>query len=280
MDSLSLEPFACARWLHGARPLLGTGLTLALVLTLNAPADAQDEDFDPQELDPEKGLIAEEPPEPELAQASDDESPFDTGTDPAFDGPEETPAEEEDSGGALLLAGKLGGGLPFNDFDLNVAGAIEVGYLFSRTGTSLGVFLDVSYFVPQAEGTATDMRLSSADDGGYSWNVWQKELSFQPTLLYRLTFLSRAVVPYVGAGPRVYLLETVVEGRSGDASFPVSRESSTKVGFGLPLGAEITLGPGGVIAELLFQWGPLDHEITGDTHLASTTLWLGYRALL
>ena len=55
---------------------------------------------------------------------------------------------------------------------------------------------------------------------------------------------------------------------------------STEFGFGLPLGAEYTLGPGGLIAELLFQWGPLKHDITGDTHLGSASLWVGYRALL
>ncbi|MGD8863269.1 MAG: hypothetical protein PVI30_24865 [Myxococcales bacterium] len=239
---------------------------------------AQDsqQDFDPDSLDPEAGLVGPaEPQEP--VQATDDEA-FDPSAEPALEVPEETP--EEGSGGAFLLAGKVGGGVPFNGLDVNVAGAIEVGYLFSRRDPSFGLLLDVSYFVPQSEGTATDPRLTESMGGSYDWRAWQKELVFQPTFLYRLTALTDLIIPYAGIGPRVYLLETVVEGTAGGARFPVSKEVSTQFGFGVPVGAELPLGPGSLMAELLFQWGPLGHELTGDTHLSSGSLWVGYRALL
>lgn len=240
-------------------------MALALACAASASARAQDV------IDPERGLVDESAP----AAAVDTETP----------GEPESSDEEgaEDTGGAFLLAGKVGGGLPFNDLGISVAGAIEVGYLFRRSDPSFGVFLDVSYFVPQSDGTAVDPRLASATpggDGAYSWHVWQKELTFQPTFIYRFAMLDDVLVPYAGIGPRLYFLETVVDGRAGDARFPISDEVSTKLGLGIPLGCEFTLGPGGIIAELLFQWGPLSHEITGDTHLASTTLWVGYRALL
>lgn len=218
-------------------------------------------------IDPERGLVDES----QSAVAIDDER-FDAGPDDAKEG-------SEDTRGAFLFAGKLGGGIPFSELGGTIAGAIEIGYLFRRSDPSFGVYLDVSYFVPQAEGSAVDPRLASNGDE-YSWQLWQKELAFQPTFLYRLAMLDEVIVPYAGIGPRLYLLETVIEGEAGGARFPISEEVSTKLGFGLPLGAEITLGPGGVIAELLFQWGPLPHDITGDTHLASASLWVGYRALL
>lgn len=246
------------------RPLLGVAVLVSLLWPIAASAQ--------QSGNPEEGLYSEE-------AYTDDEVPGSIDMD--LSGMDEEPSEE--SGGALLLAGKVGGGVPFNDLDLSLIGAVEVGYLFSRSSPSLGVYLDVSYFVPQAEGDSVDARLSevsSAGDGAYSWHAWQKELSFQPTFLFRLTTLHDVIVPYVGIGPRLYLLETVIEGKAGNERFPISKEKSTKFGFGLPIGAEFTVGPGGIIAELLFQWGPLKHEITGDTHLASGTLWVGYRALL
>lgn len=256
--------------------------TTALLLALGAWAAH----VRAQEIDPERGLVGED--ETESTQAADDERPpgiddgkSQAGDDEDFDAGDEPAASEaeDDRGGAFLLAGKVGGGLPFNDLGFNVAGAIEIGYLFSRSDPSFGVYLDVSYFVPQAEGEAVDARLTG-EDGAYTWHAWQKELTFQPTFVYRLAMLHEIIVPYAGIGPRLYFLETVVDGRAGDESFPVSEEVSMKLGFGVPLGAEFTLGPGAVIGELLFQWGPLPHDITGDTHLASTTLWVGYRALL
>ncbi|MDH5672436.1 MAG: hypothetical protein OEZ06_09830 [Myxococcales bacterium] len=263
---------------RGAAPMLAQLLVvvvLALAGSLGSVARAQDE----AGIDPEQGLVEHEEPAPvEEVEVPPSAEPY------RDDGPVGEPEVDDDSsGGAFLLAGKVGGGVPFNNLDLDIAGALEIGYLFSRTGHSLGVLIDVSYFVPQSEGQNLDTRLtdvSAMGDGGYGWHAWQKELSIQPTLLYRLAMLSKSVVPYVGIGPRVYLLETVVDGKAGDESFPISREVSTKFGFGVPLGAEVTLGPGGVIAELLFQWGPLKHDITGNTHLASATLWVGYRALL
>src|SRR5262249_43940111 len=125
--------------------------------------------------------------------------------------------------------------------------------------------------------TATPERVAG---NTYDWELRQKELVLQPTFLYRFTWLTDAVVPFVGIGPRMYLLESVVRGSSGGQTFQDTKETSTKFGFGIPVGAELPLGPGGLMAELLFQWGPLDHRATGDTHLAAMSLFLGYRALL
>jgi hypothetical protein len=137
--------------------------------------------------------------------------------------------------------------------------------------------LDVSYTVPHKDGTASDARIIG---GSYSWELTQKELVFQPTFLYRITGVAGDLVPFVGIGPRIYLLETVVEGKAGDAKIMETKEHSTKFGVGLPLGIEYELGPGGLLAELLFQYGPLNHTITGSTNLGGATLQIGYRALL
>jgi len=52
------------------------------------------------------------------------------------------------------------------------------------------------------------------------------------------------------------------------------------VGAAIPIGVDFKVGPGAALAELLFEIGPLDHALTGDTHTAATSLSLGYRLML
>ncbi|MFW5741523.1 MAG: hypothetical protein ACOC1F_14310, partial [Myxococcota bacterium] len=86
--------------------------------------------------------------------------------------------------------------------------------------------------------------------------------------------------PYAGIGPRIYLLESTVDGSAGGATISETTEPNTEFGFGIPVGAEIPVGPGGFLAELLFQYGGLDHKATGDTNTGALSLSLGYRFLL
>ena len=183
--------------------------------------------------------------------------------------------------GAFLAAGKVGGIASFNGLTPMVQGAVELGWVFGG-GRNIGAMLQVEYTAPPADGKVTEEAFDPPrmEGGAYKWEIVQKELVFQPTFLYRLTGITDGIVPYAGIGPRIYLLESVVRGEAGGTKFKETYERSTKWGVGVPLGAEFTLGPGGVIAELLFQWGPLKHETTGDTHLGGGTLFVGYRALL
>jgi hypothetical protein len=72
----------------------------------------------------------------------------------------------------------------------------------------------------------------------------------------------------------------VVRGKSGGEAFQDTPERSMKFGFGVPLGAELALGPGGLFGELFPQWAPMKHTTTGDTHLGGMSLFVGYRAAL
>lgn len=182
----------------------------------------------------------------------------------------------DDDSSAFLAAGKFGATVPMNGLDPFVIGGVELGWVFAGTGRRIAGLLDVTYTAPHAEGSAKDARVGS---GEYSWEVRQKELVLQPTFLYRLQGQS-AFVPFVGIGPRIYFLETVGKGESGGSKLQETNEQSTKFGVGLPLGAEYKLGPGGLFAEALFEWGPLDHRITGDSSLLALNVFLGYRALL
>jgi hypothetical protein len=189
--------------------------------------------------------------------------------------------EADSPSGAFLLGGKVGGIASFNGLDPFVHGGVELGYVFSALDRGLGAYLQLEYSAPGASGHVDeDFARERVPSGGYDWELTQKELVLQPTFLYRMTSLSDSVTPYAGLGLRMYLLEDTVLGKAGDESLGETRERSTKWGAGLPLGAEFALGPGGITAELLLQWGPLAHTLTGDTHLGGMSLFVGYRALL
>ena len=183
--------------------------------------------------------------------------------------------------GKLLVAGKIGGLASFNGLDPFPTVGVEVGYVFGGTDGRIAALLAGEYTAPSASGDRAEaFAPERIPDGAYSWELRQKELVLQPTFMFRLTGLVPQLTPYAGVGPRVYLLESVVRGRAGAVSFQDTTERSTKFGVGVPLGAELELGPGGLFAEFLLQWAPVDHATTGDTHLGGSSLYLGYRAAI
>jgi opacity protein-like surface antigen len=177
---------------------------------------------------------------------------------------------------AFLLGGKVGGIVPINGFGPFLVGGIELGYVFPGTGRSMAALLDVSYAVPRTDGSESDARVAS---GEYTWEVTQKQLTLMPTFMYRFTTLGD-LVPFVGIGPRLYFIQTVGEGKSGGETLLETSEQSTRFGLGIPGGVEYALGPGALVGELLLEWGPMDHRITGDTHLGAINILVGYRAYL
>jgi hypothetical protein len=172
----------------------------------------------------------------------------------------------------FLAGAKFGGIVPIGSgMTPFIAGGLEVGWVFDPG--KVGVFLDVSYATPKGSGTADDPRLPS---GSYDWTLTQKQLVLQPTFLYRFT--GGSVIPYIGIGPRLYLTESTI--KSDEPKLAITQERSTEFGVGLPLGIEFAVGPGGLFAEALLQYGPLDHTITGDTHYGAASVFIGYRAIL
>ena len=185
-------------------------------------------------------------------------------------------------GGAMLLAGKFGGLASFKGLSPFPHFGIEAGYRFPALSGRLAAVLAAEYTAPSASGKQTEAFTPERVPGGgsYSWELRQKELVLQPTFFYRLTGLLTRVIPYAGVGPRIYFLESVVRGKAGDQRFQDTPERSMKLGFGVPLGAELELGPGGLFGELLPHWAPLKHRTTGNSHLGGTSLFVGYRAAL
>jgi hypothetical protein len=191
---------------------------------------------------------------------------------PAPDSDAQTPHRS----GALLGA-KVGGVVPFGGLSPNARVGVEAGYVFPFAHGSFGAALDVDFAAPKRSGTKTgDPRVPG---GSYDWHLTEQELAFMPVLMYRLTSI-KVVTPYAGIGPRIWLLRSTVRGSAGGAAISETTEQSTKVGIGVPLGVEVPLGPGGLMAELLFEYGSLDHRATGTSNTGGLNLLVGYRFLL
>ncbi len=198
---------------------------------------------------------------PALAQATSPDQP--SGSVPA-----------ERKGVGPLLGAKIGGLLPFDGLQPGYQFGVEGGIILPVLHRGLALGVDVDYAQATTSGTLTDPRVAS---NNYTWNINQEFFTIMPVIMYRLTTLSKLIVPFIGAGPRVYMYRSTVYGQAGANAIGQTTEVSTQVGFGVPFGVEIRVGPGGFLAEFLGQWGLLEHTATGDSHSGALGLSLGYR---
>lgn len=179
--------------------------------------------------------------------------------------------------GQLLVAAKVGGlfAEPFSKLGASYLVDVEVGYALPVWKHRLAVALDGAYTAPEASGSGADAQVQS---GMYSWHLQQRQGILGVSLFYRHP-LGR-VTPYLGVGPRLFLLQSEIDGASGGATIHQSSEVSTKVGVGVPLGVGVRLGPGDLFVEASLLWAPIDHQITGDSSTGAITASLGYRFVL
>jgi hypothetical protein len=183
----------------------------------------------------------------------------------------------EKTGFGVSFGAKAGGIVPLGGLSPWAQFGVEAGVVFPwlRRGISLGLHVD--YAQPTSDGTqAGDPRVAG---GSYTWNLTQQYLTFMPVVMYRHTGFGR-VVPFAGVGPRIYLMRSTVSGAVGSVGIPETTEQSTALGVGVPFGVELKVGPGGVLGEVLAQWGPFEHAATGPTHTGALSLSVGYRFTL
>lgn len=221
------------------------------------------------------------PPPPELAPTSS--SPAGESPDPEVPSiqgfgldlrSQEAPAR--DSTGCFSVGLKAGGLLAFSKLDASARATLELGYVLPFAQRNLSVGVEVSYAAPKRSGVQHgDVRVG----GSYSWRLSVQELTIMPVAFYRLP-ISEHFIPYIGAGPRIYLLRSTTSGDVNGVPISETREQSTKLGIGIPIGVQVRLGPGFVLAELLTEYGPLDHTTTGGSNTGAESLQLGYRLQL
>lgn len=168
----------------------------------------------------------------------------------------------------VQLAAKVGGFVPLDGLSPFVSFGLEVGYALPA---HLAVVVDVDYTQPTKTGIEMDPRVTG---GMYTWKLTEQELGVMPAIEYRIPLGS--VTPYAGIGPRVLFARSTVRD-NGTPTIESTKEQSTRIGVGVPVGAELALGPGAALAELLFQYGTLNHVATGDANTGALSLSLGYR---
>jgi hypothetical protein len=184
--------------------------------------------------------------------------------------------------GRLMVAVRAGAALPevVSNFGPSFLVGAEVGWVLPRlpvVGEGLAVTVDFAYSQPEAGGN-----VDAAAPGcpGCKWNVTQHEASLGLTVLYRAPFVMQGkLVPYIGIGPRLFMLDSSASVQPGSASVASFHETSNKIGMGLPLGADYALGPGRIFLEAMFLYAPFNHNVTGSTNAGAITIEAGYRML-
>lgn len=189
-----------------------------------------------------------------------------------------TASQKKKDRGDFTVAVKVGALFPqaFSKLETSYLVDLEIGWALPVLKHRLAITVDGAFTDPQANGSTSDPRLD-ASGGTYSWHLEQRELMFGLTLWYRHPI--GRWIPYIGVGPRLFLLESLVNGKAGSAGIVTSSEDSTKVGAGIPIGVGFTLGPGHLFAELALNIAPIDHRTTGDDNTGSLSLSLGYRVV-
>jgi len=201
---------------------------------------------------------------------------------PATDANVVQPAPATSDRGAFVVGVGVGGlfAQPFSKLGASFLVDVQIGYVLPYLKRGLAVLIDAGYTQPTTSGTQTDSRID-ANSGGYSFDLVQRQLMFGLTLMYRATFIgSGRVAPYLGVGPRLWLLQGLATGAAGGSTIGESTEQSTKVGLGVPLGVDIGLGPGRLFGEVQLFWAPIDHRTTGESSVGSLAVGVGYRLML
>lgn len=182
----------------------------------------------------------------------------------------------ENDKGAALLGVKVGAFLPqaFQD-QLSTSYFLELegGYLLPFVHRMFGIVGSFSVSMPTTHGSVTDARVPG---GSYTYD--QTTQQFQLGLTFVAKVPIGRFVPYVGVGPRLFIVRTPSNGATtAGTAIPESVEQSQEVGVGVPVGLDFLLGPGRLFAELQLLYAASSQLSTGPGTFGSLTAAAGYR---
>ncbi len=169
---------------------------------------------------------------------------------------------------------------PFGDLNSWPVFGLDLGYILPldvgpmERPLQLGV--GAAYTAPGAAGTGTHSMLGS-EGATYDWELQQRMLSLQLTTIWRFMKPGEGLSFHALLGPRVYLMESVLNASGNGADFGENRETNTEYGMVFGGGAEFMMGPGALFGLLQVGGSPLDQRITGEANTAALNLDIGYR---
>jgi opacity protein-like surface antigen len=232
---------------------------------------------------------------PEAAPAADAPAEADAPAAPAPEPSARASAQAEPSDASdaahpastnsFVLGLKAALGIPqlFSELGLTPVFGLEAGYILpfdvGPMARPLQVGLGVSYAQPGAAGAGED---PSITEGGasYDWDLTQRMLTVDVQALWRFSAPGSFLSPYAILGPRIYLMESVLEASSGGTDFGEHRETKTEVGLAVGGGLDVALGPGTLFGTLSLTYSGLDARIAGDSNTGALNLDVGYRLYL
>jgi hypothetical protein len=182
--------------------------------------------------------------------------------------------------GHLVIGAHVGPNMQFGISPLQVHAhpRVELGGNLPFLGRRIQAFLTAAYTLPPARGTVADERLPNS--GEFSFHVVQHELMLGIGIHGRIFELGTTLNPYLGAGPQLFLLKTVVNGEAAGEPFGENIEVDRKWGVYAAAGLEWALGPGALFFQVSFTWSKLDRRITGESSTGAYTPSIGYRIMV
>lgn len=182
----------------------------------------------------------------------------------------------ENDKGAGLVGVKVGAFLPqaFQaQLDTSYFVELEGGYLLPFVNRMFAIVGSFALSMPQTRNTVMDPRVPG---GSYSYD--QTTQQFQLGLSFQAKVPLGRLVPYVGIGPRLFIVRTPSSGSAADGTaIPQTTELSQEVGVGVPLGLDILLGPGRLFLEFQLLYAASSQQSTGAGSFGSMTAAAGYR---
>jgi hypothetical protein len=137
----------------------------------------------------------------------------------------------------------------------------------------LAITIDGSLSAPDADG-----QLAAPGGGAVHWHLATRETALGVTLYLRQPI--GRVTLYLGAGPRLFVLDSLVSGSSPEARpIAASRETSVEPGGGVVPGVGVRLGAGQLFVELPLAVAAVEQRTTGAVSAGSLALACGYRVL-